>query len=107
MRLIGLIIPAFVNRTALAKLALSLPINTLHVDLVASTLKQDMQPSIAVARLLPSQLHQRFAQFDVAVRSRLVSIARPDRDTHDAEIYAEIETSDCRTRKGCGKRKEE
>src|ERR1035438_7395919 len=79
------------------------PVNTLHVDRVASTLKQDMQPSIAVARLLPSQLHQRFAQFDVAVRSRLVSIARPDRDTHDAEIYAEIETSDCRTRKGGGK----
>ena len=36
-----------------------------------------MQPSIAVARLLTSQLHQRLAQFDVAVRPRLVPIARP------------------------------
>src|ERR1039458_8264264 len=53
------------------------PVNTLHVDLVASTLEQDMQPSIAVARLLPSQLHQRLAQLDVAVRARLISIARP------------------------------
>ena len=36
-----------------------------------------MQPSIAVARLLPRQLHQRFAQFDVAVWSWLIPIARP------------------------------
>jgi hypothetical protein len=36
-----------------------------------------MQSPIAVARLLPSQLHQRLAQFDVAVRARLIPIARP------------------------------
>jgi hypothetical protein len=36
-----------------------------------------MQPAIAIARLLPRQLHQLLAQFDVAVRSRLIPIARP------------------------------
>jgi hypothetical protein len=35
-----------------------------------------MQPAIAVARLLPCQLHQLIAQFDVAVRSRFITIAR-------------------------------
>ena len=39
------------------------PVDSLHVHLVAATLQQRMQPSIAVARLLPSQLYQLLAQF--------------------------------------------
>src|SRR5450631_1188243 len=53
------------------------PINALHVDLVTSSPKQNMQPSITVARLLPGQLHQLFAQCDVAVWTRFIPIARP------------------------------
>ena len=52
------------------------PVDTLHVHLVASSFQQRMQPAIAVARLLPRQLHQFLAQCDVAVRSRLIPIAR-------------------------------
>ena len=52
-------------------------IHTLHVHLVASPFQQRMQPPIAVARLLPRQLHQLLAQCDVAVRPRLIPIARP------------------------------
>ena len=36
-----------------------------------------MQPAIAVARLLPRQLHQLLAQCEVAIRSRLIPVARP------------------------------
>ncbi len=44
---------------------------------MASPFQQRMQPAIGVTRLLPRQLHQFLAQFDVAVRPRFVPIARP------------------------------
>ena len=53
------------------------PVDTLLVHLVTATTQQRMQPSVAVARLLPRQLHQLLAQCDVAVGSRLISVARP------------------------------
>ncbi len=36
-----------------------------------------MQPPIAIARLLPRQLHQLLAQFNVAIRLGFIPIARP------------------------------
>src|ERR1039458_2737928 len=38
---------------------------------------EDIQPSMAVTRLLSRQFHECFTQFDVALRARLISIARP------------------------------
>ena len=52
-------------------------IDQLHVHLLASTAQQRVQPTIAVARLLPCQLHQLASQLRVAVRPRLVPVARP------------------------------
>ena len=57
------------------------PVDTLHVDLVTSPFQhQRMRPPIPVARLLPRQLYQFLAQFDVAVRPRLIPVAH-DRST--------------------------
>jgi hypothetical protein len=39
-------------------------LDTFHVRLVTSPFQQRIQPSIAVARLPPRQLHQFLAQFD-------------------------------------------
>jgi hypothetical protein len=51
------------------------PVDPLHVHLVAATAQHSVQPAIAIARLLPGQLHQRLAQLRVAVRPWLVPIA--------------------------------
>ena len=50
------------------------PVDPLHVHLVAATAQHSVQPAIAIARLLPGQLHQLLAQRRVAVRSWLVSV---------------------------------
>src|ERR1700749_681578 len=62
------------NRQSLIQIQ---PLDRLQFDLVASTLEQDMQSSMALARLLTSQLHWRLARFPVAVRTRLIPVARP------------------------------
>ncbi len=52
------------------------PVDTLHVYLASATAQQRVQPAMAIARLLPRQLHQRLAQLRVTIRSRFVPIAR-------------------------------
>ncbi len=54
-------------------------VNTLHVHLVPTAAEHRVQSSIPVARLLPCQLQQCFAQLHVAVRPRLIAITRPVR----------------------------